>query len=521
MDVIEAAEARALLHGKGEVALIDLRDAAPFSEAHPLFAVPVDFGLLEVEIARLVPRRGTPMLLLDADDGVAALAALLLGDMGYTDLRAIAGGAAGWRKAGLPLFAGVHVPSKVLGELAEVAYAPRRIGADGLARALARKTAMHFLDVRPPAEHGKMRIAGARCLPNGETAHRLSAFDDDRPLLLTCAGRTRGLIGAASLRLVAPEREVWALEDGTQGWVLSGRELERGATPDPFPELSAEGLAASRARADIFAAAQGVRMLGSDEVARWRKDADRTLFLFDVRSDDEAASDPLPAFAPAPCGQLVQATDRWVGTRRARIVCACDTGLRGALAAFWLGRLGYDTAAVRIDDTLRELTPEPSDRAVSERAPRLSAEAALRRVGEGARLFDLRSSDDWDAGHPEGAEWTTRAALARGAPEGGVVILGDDGPRADLAWRSLPEVARGNATVIDGGLAALARAGAPILADDPLPAARAVDRVSFAAGRHDGNLDASRLYLDWEKGLVDRLDALERAEFDLTGHPGR
>ncbi len=44
----------------------------------------------------------------------------------------------------------------------------------------------------------------------------------------------------------------------------------------------------------------------------------------------------------------------------------------------------------------------------------------------------------------------------------------------------------------------------------------AVDVISFAHGRHDGDADASRLYLSWEKGLVDQLSAEERAQFRLT-----
>src|SRR6185437_12143681 len=43
----------------------------------------------------------------------------------------------------------------------------------------------------------------------------------------------------------------------------------------------------------------------------------------------------------APGGQLVQATDTWVGVRNARIVLVDDTGVRARMAAAWLRQMGH------------------------------------------------------------------------------------------------------------------------------------------------------------------------------------
>jgi hypothetical protein len=48
-----------------------------------------------------------------------------------------------------------------------------------------------------------------------------------------------------------------------------------------------------------------------------------------------------------------------------------------------------------------------------------------------------------------------------------------------------------------------------------MPLATAVDVTSFAHGRHDGDLAASKCYLDWEQGLVPALSTDERAAFRL------
>src|SRR3546814_9917350 len=54
-----------------------------------------------------------------------------------------------------------------------------------------------FFDARPPEEYAKMRVPGSVCLPNGELAHRFAAAvsESDAPVVVTCAGRTRGIIG--------------------------------------------------------------------------------------------------------------------------------------------------------------------------------------------------------------------------------------------------------------------------------------------------------------------------------------
>jgi rhodanese-related sulfurtransferase len=67
---------------------------------------------------------------------------------------------------------------------------------------------------------------------------------------------------------------------------------------------------------------------------------ERTLYRFDVRSPAEYAAGRLPGWRHAPGGQLVQATDQYVGTRGARIVLFDPAGGCDVLTAWWLLQLG-------------------------------------------------------------------------------------------------------------------------------------------------------------------------------------
>ena len=62
---------------------------------------------LELELAELVPRSGTRIVLCDDGDGLAERAADILLRSGYTDLFRLEGGVAAWAEAGRVLFSGV------------------------------------------------------------------------------------------------------------------------------------------------------------------------------------------------------------------------------------------------------------------------------------------------------------------------------------------------------------------------------------------------------------------------------
>src|SRR5689334_3359626 len=112
-----------LLHDGAELALLDVREAGQFGESHLLFATPVPYSRLELDIGALVPRKSARVVLCDDGRlGVAELAAKRLEAMGYSDIAVLEGGNEAWQKAGYTLFAGVNVPSKLFGELVEHEY---------------------------------------------------------------------------------------------------------------------------------------------------------------------------------------------------------------------------------------------------------------------------------------------------------------------------------------------------------------------------------------------------------------
>ncbi len=231
-----------------------------------------------------------------------------------------------------------------------------------------------------------MTVPGATCLPNGELPHRLDSLPAGLPIVLTCAGRTRGIVGAASLSLIAPEREVWWLEDGTQGWRLAGLDLVHDVTPASLPPGDPD---ATRTRAERFIDRHKIPEAGAIEVAAMLSDITRTTYVLDVRDLSEVAADPVPCARSAPVVTLVQATDLFIGLRRARVVLVDDLGLRGALAAYWLRALGLEVAVCTVTDALRALPSAARPEAAIAPARRISAESALADVAAGRRVWSI------------------------------------------------------------------------------------------------------------------------------------
>jgi len=239
---ISATKAKAFIHDRArEIAFLDVREPGQFGEGHPFFAVPCPFSRLEAMVAPLVPRSDTPILLIDNGDGVAERAVAVLAAMGYSDISWIEGGASGWAAAGFTLFKGVNLPSKTLGELLEYEWLVPRIAIEDFARWRDEARAFRLFDARPASEHRKMRVPGATSLPNAELPHRFGAIVDNEqvPIVIHCAGRTRSIVGAAGLALAGMPNPVFALENGTQGWALSGRALEHDQPAIPLPALNA------------------------------------------------------------------------------------------------------------------------------------------------------------------------------------------------------------------------------------------------------------------------------------------
>lgn len=513
---ITATELHEALKGTGEIALIDVRPEAVYGANHILFASNIPLGLLELRIADLVPRMATPITLCDGGEGLAEAAAAKLAGFGYTDLSILEGGVNAWGAAGLELFSGLYVPSKAFGEFVEHEYGTPSVSAEELKAMMDAGENMVVLDSRPMSEFTMMNIPTGVDMPGAELVYRVqeAAPDPETTVVVNCAGRTRSIIGAQSLINAGIPNKVVALRNGTMGWHLAGYALEHGNMRPP-PEVSADGAALARERSRAAAERFGVRHVDAATLDEWRSERDRkTLYILDVRTAEEFEAGHLPESRHAPGGQLVQSTDAFMATQRARVVLVDPEKVRAEMTGSWLRQLGWEEVYVLEGaladyalDTGQRITPTSG---TLPHCDMLSPAEARARLEAGAIFVDLTRSLDYRDDHPEGARWGKRETLAADLKRAGAseaVLISSDSRLAQLAAGDL---SGSGVTVltVEGGTSAWEAAGLPMAAGmgDPLVAPDDVYMRPYdkEAGREEMERRMNA-YLTWEIALVEQI----------------
>ena len=512
-----AAELATLLRTSSSHAFLDVRERAAYERGHIYRATSLPRRLIESRLPQLVSALKTPILLYDEDGRIAPLAAATVRAMGYRDVRALDGGLVAWRTGGHRLVQGLNVPSKVFGEQALHAYRTPEVTCEELKARIERGERMVLVDSRTPEEYTRGCIPGAWSVPGAELVFRITdlAPSPEIPIVVHCGGRTRSFIGAESLRRMNLPNPIVALKNGTMGWQLAGFDPERGATRWA-PPVSAKSRAVGEAAAERVAREDHVQFVDAPTVrAALDRRADENVSLLDVRTAEEYAAGHPAGATWAPGGQVIQATDEYVGVRDATVILTCDGFVRSVMTASWLQRMGFPRvrvlrggldawkAAGGAVETGRGMSvPFGYDRTkASAIAPRaLDAELA---GGSAPLVIDVDESDAYAAGHVPGALWLCRSRLELTAPavvagRRAVVVTCTDGVMSALSAAALDAAGAGSVRVLTGGKRAWAadgialETGATKLGDD----ADDIVLKPYQRGR-----DAMEAYLRWETDL--------------------
>ena len=496
-----------------ELAILDAREEGEFGTGHLFWAVPCPLSKAELRIPVLLPRLGTRIVVCDGGSGpvvcdggtgLAQRLATLLLSLGATDIHVLDGGTQAWHAAGHVLFTGVNVPSKAFGEWVEHHYGTESIDAPELKSWIDEGRDISILDSRPMDEFTRMSIPTAIDVPGGELAYRIADLvpDPTTTIVVNCAGRTRSIMGAESLRRAGVPNPVVALRNGTMGWELAGLAVARNETaryPDGTPRTAALALD----RATAFAETSGVGVIGPLDLARFEEDPGRTLYVLDVRDPGEFARRHRPGSRNAPGGQLIQATDQWIAVRGARIAVVDNDGVRARMSAAWLRQMGHADVFV-VEDALAgldDLAPPPAP------SPRTIDPAII----DGALVLDLARSIDFRAGHLPGATWAIRTRLDRHrdalAKAARVILTSPDGTLAGLALDEARALTQAPVDALPGGTAAWTAAGHTLESDRTVPPDDAcADFYLRPYDRNSGIEEAMHAYLSWEIDLVHEIE---------------
>ena len=526
---VGAAELRAMLEDGGELALIDVREGGVFAQSHLLVASNIPLSVLELRVPDLLPRRDVRIVLVDDDHSLAQRAASVLRRHGYLNLAVLAGGTPGWGAAGHELFSGTFVPSKAFGEYVEHAENTPRIEPAQLKAWQDEGRDLIIVDSRPQDEYKMMSIPGAMDCPGAELVYRVPALltSETTTIVVNCAGRTRSIIGAQSLRNAGLKNPIVALKNGTMGWHLAGFEVARGKTnlaPRPEPD----GLAVAHAAAAQVAERYGVSFIDADELDAFRLDEERSTYIFDVRLPEDFNAGHREDSLNAPGGQLVQATDTYCAVRNARIVLVDREGVQAVMTAHWLRQMGWRDVYVLKDGLQGPLVGGKASgtplglEALG--APAVSAqELQARMAAQAVEVIDVDSSIKYRKSRIPGAWYALRSrfkeCLARFTPGAQLVFTSSNGVLARYAAEDARAMGF-DAAYLQGGTAVWNHAGFKTehsTGDDDPKFLTATDDVWYRPyDRASGVEQAMQQYLTWEVNLLAQLEREPYLKFSIA-----
>jgi len=529
-------EAKQLFGLRGEFAVLDVREQEEFSRSHMLLASCAPLSRLEMMVLDLVPCKCVPVILADSGEETgpprAERAAAVLIRLGYRNPLVLRGGMKAWLEAGYVEFTGVGALSKGFGEYVEEEQHTPRLEPTEARSLMDSGKPFVVIDVRPRDEYGNMNIPGGINAPGCEITYRIAdlAPNPETTVIINCAGRTRSIIGAQTLRNAGIPNKVAALKGGTMNWQLAGYTLDYGTQRSTAPPSPA-ALDIARQRAAAVAGRYGVSFVDAVTLDAWRKEAaTRTLYIFDVRQPDEFAAGHIPGSRNAQGGQLVQATDEYAAVRGARFVLVDDTEVRAIMTAHWLkqmglaqvyvlrgglGGSGFGGRGLERGAAPPTLPPFPPVAEIS------AGELAQRLAGnEPPLLLNVGVSKIHRTGHIVGAIWVTRGYLERAKaayPDvKTVVVTADSDAHARFATEDAAKLWPDAAVLaLKGGNPAWQAAG--LAMKEGMPTALCAEDDVWYKPYTDINAkpEAMKGYFDWEFGLVERIKKDGDVQFDL------
>ena len=512
---------RARFDDREPTALLDVRSPRAYAEGHVRECTPLPREELEFRISELVPDRKTTVVLVDDEGERAPHDAEWLEALGYESVYWLEGGTAGAGEEFEIVSAvdGVYstafnYDSKLFGEQVEANEELPKLDPAELDEKTEEEDPL-IVDVRTPAEHTEMTIPGSINVEGVDLGLYVDELRDaDQPVVVHCAGRTRSIIGTATLRRLGYEN-VYELENGTMGWELEGYDLESGSDRRIADlDVDSPRYTELRERVEKLIEDRGIETVDPSALTEPPENAPFR-YLIDVRTEAEYEEGTIPGARWVPGGQLIQTTDQQIAVREAEIVLVSDTHVRSGITAHWLDEMGLPNVTVvrgGIDawvDIGDVAVPEPS-RPVGESlldGVETYSPTALEESLEEVVVLDVRSAGDFEADHLPGAKWVPRVKLeeviesdAVGPDRPIVVYCRDGSVSAYGAAETNYVLDSAELAVLEGGFDAWLEAGLPTTSGtDGMLDEEDVDVEKV----YEQGPEAMETYLRWEANLIE------------------
>ncbi len=397
---------------------------------------------------------------------------------------------------------------------------PTPVTPSQIRRALLLREEIALLDVRHEAAFatGHPLFAANMAADRVELEAEIRLPRKDVPIVVYDNGE--GLVAQAVDRLAAlGYTDVRQLGGGLQSWKSAGYEM--------FQDVNSY----AKAFGELVESRRHTPSLPADEVAALIA-ADANIAILDVRRPDEYATMNIPGSVSVPGAELVLRAGGVAPDPATTIIVNCagrtrsiigtqsliNAGVANKVLALRNGTIGWTLAQQQLEHGADRRSAIGLFEGAASNARDVAYRAGVRHVSPDDAMalraqahrtlyrFDVRSADDYTAGHLPGfrhypggqlVQEIDMAAPVRGAR---ILLTDDRGVRADMTASWLAQMGW-ETYVLDGGYDGALEVGPPEVLPKPDPSRRY--RRPYEGT--DVDRGAMQAYLDWEYGLVEQL----------------
>ncbi len=514
---VEAKTVKNWISDDQELAFIDVRETAQHTKGHPMFSISIPFSEFEINVEKLVPNKKVRIVLFDNNNGVSEIIYKQAKNLKYINIFILKDGVEGWIKSKFRLFDGINVPSKSFGELIEEQFNTPSITASQLSKKQKEKKDIVILDGRPFDEYNKMSIPGSVCCPNAEIPYRISELikSSDTEIIINCAGRTRSIIGTQTLIDFGIKNKVYALENGTQGWFLNNFKLDHGKTK--FFDKTPKSEKINELREKMVNLLENkVEIIDFNQAQKLINDKNITTYVFDVRTNSNQKN-KLSKLRNVPGGQLVQATDKYIGVLKSHVIVFDDGDLvRAGMTALWLKKMSYHCYVV--NESPKKIKNLNLKLEVNFKTIPLNLiNLENFKNFKDTHIFDIRNSVDYCKKRIKKSVWTNRFIIKE-MPRHikSMILVTNDLPKASLIVSDLQEKDPGYVVQVYNWNDKDVEHCLDYIDSTKVELDQTFIDFNFHTHlRHQGNKEHARNYLKWETDLIKNMDEEERVFFRI------
>ncbi len=513
---ITAKKTKKLLSSDKEISLIDIREIGLHSNGHPFFSISIPYSVFEIELKKLVPNKNVIVIIIDQNDKLSEIACKQAEKLGYKNLFVLENGIKGWIDQGYKLFEGINVPSKAFGEMVELKNKTPCIKPASLAQKIKNKENILILDGRPFDEFKKMNIPKGICCPNMEMPVRIDKkIDKKTEIIVNCAGRTRSIIGTQNLINFGIHNNVKTLKNGTQGWFLSDLKLEKNQNRKlPLPKLKPNKTFTKKAVQLIKKFK--LQKINFKQASNILKDKSRTTYLFDITTREKKYSNFNKRIRNTPGGQLIQATDKYIGVMNSQIILLDDGDLiRSTMTASWLKKMGFHAFIYDGDQTkLNNLLPKINSKNHVLKSNKIKF--LFDQIYKEFRILDIRNSHSFKKSHIKKSTWLSRPNLRfiDLKTQKKILFVYDNLTKAKLIENDMKEKYNLDIYFYKFAEKDFHKFPKVLTTNSNYPKKTdCIDFVYHTHKRHSGNKNHAKKYLNWETNLIDKMDKEEIKKF--------